>query len=230
MQRIRRKASIYAAFSYVIRSRALSIGWITLPSSGRAFGTPLKSNVRPHTMPKFTLAAVIAFIIFSVQQACAQQPSAEATSIAREVLSRSSWLAEANRCPLQVMPEREAFDHLARNDCRSGQLSSCLSKCTAGAAGACYWLGHGLHQDGADQQAAEVLYQRSCKLGVMSGCTNRAAGMLSEKREDQSVQACAAATFSKVCALDDPWACTMYAMHLSRGLGIEQEVVSQRMV
>ena len=44
-----------------------------------------------------------------------------------------------------------------------------------------------------------------------------------DRPSDPSVQVCAAETFSKACALDDPWACTMYALHLSRGMGTKQD-------
>ena len=176
-------------------------------------------------MLRFALSLFFALLAALAQPAFGQPPqvSEEANQVAREVLSRTPWLADANRCPSALIPQRETLDYQLRNDCKSGQLSACLSKCTAAQPGACYWLGQELQKAGADQQAAEVLFQRSCKLGVMSGCTNRAASMSSEKRDDQTMQACAAATYSKVCAFDDPWACTMYAFLLSRGIGLRQD-------
>jgi TPR repeat protein len=54
----------------------------------------------------------------------------------------------------------------------------------------------------------------------MSGCTNRAAGLSEAKPNDMATQACAVDTYAKVCGFDDPWACTMYAFHLSRGIGV----------
>ncbi|WOB06876.1 hypothetical protein [Piscinibacter gummiphilus] len=41
-----------------------------------------------------------------------------------------------------------------------------------------------------------------------------------EKEDDVAIQTCAARTFEKTCALDDPWGCTMYAFHLSKGRGV----------
>jgi hypothetical protein len=171
-------------------------------------------------MTKIGLLTILAFIAFPAARA--GQTAAEASEIAKNVLSRNDWLSEAGRCPSAVMPERQTLDFLDSNDCMRGQFASCLEKCSAGVGGACYWLGQGLHETGADQ-AAEVLYQRSCRLGIVSGCTNRAAGMMSEKPEAPSVNACAAETFSKACAFDDPWACTMYAWHLSRGIGVQED-------
>ena len=146
--------------------------------------------------------------------------SGEAARIAKDVLSNGSWLAEADRCPSKLMLQRESRDHLAGNDCTPGRLSGCLSKCSTGGGGSCYWLAYALQQSQADRRASEALFQRACKLGVMSGCTNRAAGMLAEKKDDSSAQACAAETFSRTCAFDDPWACTMYASLLNRGIGV----------
>ena len=71
---------------------------------------------------------------------------------------------------------------------------------------------------------AEALFQRACSLGVASGCTNRAAGMLrAAGTSDHRLDQCAAATFAKACELEDPWACTMYASHLVRGAGVNKD-------
>jgi hypothetical protein len=67
-----------------------------------------------------------------------------------------------------------------------------------------------------DNPVSEALFLRACTLGIVSGCTNRAAGM---DRPD----ACAIRTFQVGCDRDDPWACTMIGFHLIRGIGIAQD-------
>lgn len=155
--------------------------------------------------------------------AMAQGTHTEASDVARAVLAQTEWVREATLCPAGLMAAKEARDHLARNECQPGRLASCLGKCTQGSPGACYWLAYALQQKVATPDASETLYQRSCKLGVMSGCTNRAAGMFQAAPDDERVKACAARTFEAACAFDDPWACTMNAFHLSRGIGTRQD-------
>lgn len=151
-----------------------------------------------------------------------QQLPNEAASTASLVLAQSAWVRESQYCPTHVFPSRKTLSYQARNDCKPGRFSQCLSKCISGEAAACYWLGQELQVGKADQAAAETLYQRSCKLGVVSGCTNRAAGMLQEQPASKQAQACATSTFAKACEADDPWACTMYAMQLTLGQGVKQ--------
>jgi hypothetical protein len=174
-------------------------------------------------MPNLSPVTVAASIVLCMSQALAQVPPAEARSVAETVLFQAAWVAESSRCPSEFVGKAALLSQVPNPGCGKGELGSCLSKCAAGQAAACYWLGHGLHREGADQQAAEVLYQQACKLGVASGCTNRAAGMLKVGLADPSTQRCAVRTFSTVCALGDPWACTMYALHLSRGLGVKRD-------
>lgn len=165
--------------------------------------------------------ALVAIVAFRTQQAGAQQPSVEAATVAKQVLTHTEWVTETGKCPAEIFPKSEASDRTAR--CSSGELNACLSRCEDSDADACYWLGQSMIPESASRSAAQVLFQRACKLGVVSGCTNRAAGILKQSQDDPHAQSCAAETFSKGCSLNDPWACTMYALHLSRGLGIKRD-------
>jgi len=147
------------------------------------------------------------------------QSADEASLVVDEVLSNGAWVAEARTCPAELAPAREVNDRTNSRDCGPGKLKACLSRCRAGGAGACYWLGQAIRGEGRNQQAAEVLYQRSCRLGIASGCTNRAAGLSFEAKDSEAAQVCAVRTFEKTCALNDPWGCTMYGLHLSQGVG-----------
>ena len=177
----------------------------------------------PQSTPSPFLIAVGLLLAAVLGTANAQQSTEEADGVSRDVLNHESWLADSQKCPTELIAENENRDYLRGNDCKPGKLASCLSRCSASDAGACYWLGYELQQAHGLPSASELLYQRSCKLGVVSGCTNRAAGMLADHPKDSQVQACAAATFAKACSFDDPWGCTMYALHLSRGIGVAQD-------
>jgi len=176
------------------------------------------------TMPVVlrSIALLIAVSAYS-GPAMAQGNSAEVRDVARDIIAKPEWIREAEFCPATVMASKEATDYLSVNDCKPGKLFACFAKCSAGSGGACYWLAYALQLENAPPDSYESLYQRSCKLGVMSGCTNRAAGMLRGRPDDERTKACAAQTFEAVCAFDDPWACTMIALHLSRGIGVEQD-------
>ena len=176
----------------------------------------------PQSMPSpLALAAGLLLWAF-FGTATAQQSSEESDGVSRDLLQRESGLADLQKCPAEIVAKKENRDYLTSDDCKPGKFASCASRCTAGDAGACYWLGYELQQAHGLPRASELLYQRSCKLGVMSGCTNRAAGMLDDRPDDSKVQACAVATFAKTCSFDDPWGCNMYALQLSRGIGVAQ--------
>lgn len=142
----------------------------------------------------------------------------------RAVLAKRAWLDEAKRCPAQLMPKKDVEGNYPAERCAPGKFASCLAQCSGGQASACYWLGFGLQQAKANDDAYEALFQRACKLGAVSGCTNRAAGLSKAAPTQESAQACAMETFTKACALDEPWGCTMQALHLSQGTGARQDL------
>jgi TPR repeat protein len=166
---------------------------------------------------------ILALVAITLASPLRSQPLDETATTSNAVLAQSAWVKESQYCPTQVFPSRETLSYLAKNDCKPGQFSQCLSKCSAGEPGACYWLGQELQKANADQASAQALYQRSCKLGVVSGCTNRAAGMLRGQPTDKKAEVCTASTFAKACEYDDPWACTMYAMQLGLGQGVKRD-------
>lgn len=143
-------------------------------------------------------------------------------SIAARAEARADWVAQAALCPVGLIKPGPVRDYLNSNSCE-GDFGACYSKCAGGDGASCYWLAYGLQQDKTAGNGVDILFQRACRLGVMSGCTNRAAAMLHARPTDPTVQRCAAQTFAQVCKFDEPWACTMYAMHLSRGLGVRKD-------
>lgn len=155
--------------------------------------------------PAVTLAADVSSTIKQIDQ---------------QVAKKEDWLKDAKLCPSSLVPKDRSTDHLAADTCRTDP-ASCYSRCDSGDGGSCYWLANAVQQGGGKVQTSEALFQRACKLGIVSGCTNRAAGMDMDAHKDKAVQRCTARTFAKTCSLDDPWGCTMYALHLSRGLGVK---------
>lgn len=175
----------------------------------------------PNTIPLIACAAVATL---SIQQAVAAVSPAQ-TRVVRRIAEKKDWLAEAKLCPADVMPIRAPGVHAGNDACKTPPYETCLAKCEAGDGGSCYTLALEMQKNSAPSEIYESLFQRSCKLGVVSGCTNHAAGLLNAK-DDAPAEKCAARTFERGCKYDDPWACTMYAFNLSRGLGVAQDLAA----
>ncbi|MGR8935171.1 MAG: DUF2628 domain-containing protein [Gammaproteobacteria bacterium] len=119
-------------------------------------------------------------------------------------------------CPADVMPN---WRNPAKNPSYSADFcldneNVCFNDCLNGDAKSCYNLAIHIQRSEDPNTNAdavfEALFLEACKLGSMSGCTNRAAGM--EYRSDTpAVRQCALKTYEKTCAFNDPWGCTMYA-------------------
>jgi hypothetical protein len=99
---------------------------------------------------------------------------------------------------------------------------ACLDRCRQGDGDGCYGLALRLQQL-EEHTYAEALFLRACKLGVASGCTNRAAHILHFEAEAPGRLACSARTFERTCAYEDPWGCTMYGLVLKDGLGVPKD-------
>jgi TPR repeat protein len=177
------------------------------------------------------ILAMAALAFIAPESAFAQAASEEANRVASAVSKRTAWISELGECPAKLMPPIEASDQMRAKECRLGNFEACLAKCASGSPGACYWLANGLERQNALPEAVNALFQRSCRLGVVSGCTNRAASLLDEADAGNTdAKACAVATFKLACERDDPWGCTMFASHLVRRDGVERNDALARQV
>ena len=181
-------------------------------------------------------------VLVSLLSGCAQlssqlrsqspiQPSAPRNNLAEqrvaivEQLERDADLFfPPFECPGDVMPGTEnAVQHRAE-DCDRNP-ADCLKHCIAENGSACYGLALWLQaQEEIEKKYPEAVFLRACKLGIISGCTNRAAGMLASETNDIVALECIARTFEQTCAKEDPWGCTMYGIVLSQGIGRTQDL------
>jgi TPR repeat protein len=164
------------------------------------------------------LAALLSLLVSGLALAEGAPPAI--AQVDAEIGKKAQWRKEADMCPAALLPRRVSTDYLSGDSCQLNP-GLCLLKCEAGNGGSCYWLAYAVQQGGGEAATAEALFQRACKLGVVSGCTNRAAAMSAGAPQDASVQHCAVETFKKTCAHNEPWGCTMYALHLTRGIGVK---------
>jgi TPR repeat protein len=151
-----------------------------------------------------------------------EQLKEKTQKVIENIENKPGWLFPADACPAEIMPAVEKKIEYLSAGC-AGNPEKCLEKCRAEDANACYALALFLQEkNGAEDKNTEPLFLRACKLGIVSGCTNRAAAIFNSETEDAAALKCAADTFEKTCSRDDAWGCTMYGAALALGSGREQ--------
>jgi TPR repeat protein len=135
-----------------------------------------------------------------------------------------AWLFPASACPADVLsPVTQKVRYLG-DGCRA-RVAACLESCRGGDAADCYALALAVQDSERAPETAEALFLRACKLGIPSGCTNRAAGLdagiLTEGVADLEV--CISRSFERSCERGDAWGCTMLGLHLYTGEGIARD-------
>jgi hypothetical protein len=103
-------------------------------------------------------------------------------------------------------------------------FGGCLKKCEARDSTACYALALDVQARQEKPELSEALFLHACRLGVASGCTNRAAGMLHFEPDRAGTKECAARTFEMTCDRGDPWGCTMFGLSLMTGQGVDVDI------
>lgn len=153
-----------------------------------------------------------------------EQLKVETLKVVDILKHKPGWLFPAEACPAEVMAERGAKPEYGADGC-AGNPTRCLDKCKTDDPTACYALALLIQQyTDIGHEASEALFLRSCKLGIVSGCTNWAVTMVDSQPDNVSVEKCAADTFVKTCSKDDPWGCAMWGSALSQGIGTKKDV------
>ncbi len=135
--------------------------------------------------------------------------------------NKSEWM-KVDACPADVMPDKGRRPINKAAECGDNP-EKCLEKCNADDGDACFALAQLIQKhDKIENKVADVLYHRACILGIVPGCTNRAANLF-EQKEDAPLK-CAARTFDKSCSQDDPWGCAMFGLALSEGIGHVKDI------
>ena len=124
-----------------------------------------------------------------------------------------------NTCPVKIY-RNSAQEYKDYISACSTEMKVCFNKCLEGSSNHCYGLANNLQSDTIDSKYAERLFSKACQQGLVTACTNRAAGIMrfsSERKE------CYAETFKLTCSKSDAWGCTMYGLILSRGVGLAKD-------
>jgi TPR repeat protein len=131
------------------------------------------------------------------------------------------WLPKLDTCPADALPARDGPTDFSLDRCTSS-VEQCLDRCRANDASDCYAAAIVL-QRAKDGPVPQALFLKACTLGLVSGCTNRAASM--DSGDDIS---CSMRTYQLACDRRDPWACTMTGFHLARGVGVAKHIERAR--
>jgi TPR repeat protein len=143
----------------------------------------------------------------------------EFESVYKSLLEKPKWLFTEDICPLEIFPKAVDENFYPFEACAK-YADVCLDKCKSNDGAACYSLAVSIQGiKGPMQDSPEFLFLRACRLGVMSGCTNRAAGIFARREADEKSVTCAVNTFEKTCEKNDPWGCTMFGFMLYQGKG-----------
>lgn len=149
--------------------------------------------------------------------------SISTTAVVNSLKNEPDWLFPFTECPVKVISRVESrVYHLAEN-CTTNP-EKCLEDCRNNNGSACYGLALLLQEQEVETKYYQALFLRSCKLGITSGCTNRAAGMLHLEENSDSDFECIAETFAKTCDREDPWGCTMRGLVLFQGIGCDRNI------
>ena len=144
---------------------------------------------------------------------------AKTQNVTNLLQTKPAWLFTGDACPADLMSGIEKKIEYKAIGCADNP-DKCLEKCQSDDANACYALSLLIQeQKEKDSPDTQALHLRACKLGITSGCTNYAAGLLSLSPEDKKLEKCAADTFEKTCERNDSWGCTMYGQSWALGSG-----------
>jgi len=162
-----------------------------------------------------------------------QKTTADTTASAKRAFhrlsSRPDWLFPFDACPADAFPAVEKLVPFAAGQ-EALDADASLDRCRANDANACYGAALQAQQLKVPSDYAEALFSRACSLGLVTACTNRAAGLVNAASPQSDPWPCANRTFEAMCGHDDPWACTMWGGSLVRGRGVPKDVGAARKV
>lgn len=142
------------------------------------------------------------------------------------IVQKPFWLISSETCPSEVVQKKETKVAFLADGCEKTS-KSCFENCKNGDGTSCYALALLIQKKTEiNNEAANPLFFRACKLGIMSGCTNRAAFDVESAYSNQKLANCIADTFEKTCFFNDSWGCTMFGFLLMEGVGRKKNLLN----
>ena len=163
--------------------------------------------------------SVLAAIFFLGIGTCVQ---ANEPSLYEKIATNKQLKSLSVVCPVKLVQDEDiAFNNLT--DLCESNPEFCYRKCLKDSSDHCFGLANLFNITDEDSESySRPLYSKSCELGLASSCTNAAAGI--KRVEGIDGAQCYSMTFKKTCELSDPWGCTMYAVSLIYGEGVEKDL------
>lgn len=137
-------------------------------------------------------------------------------SLLEKMDANDSYKVLLDKCPADIYRKSKVSYKNHTRYC-SENIDACMSSCENGDANYCSSLAINLQGYGFGNSHSEILFSKSCELGLASACTNRASGLI--KYSGEKYSECAVKTFELTCSSDDAWGCTMYGAFLAQGKG-----------
>jgi hypothetical protein len=131
------------------------------------------------------------------------------------------FLGNENICPADVMTDQPAPIRYLSEVCVTDP-KKCVDGCKSGNANDCFAMALAVEPMRGQTKLADTLFLRSCSLGVISACSNRASSMSSDEAK------CQVRTYEKACNRRDAWACLTLGMYLARGMGVDRDLPRAR--
>lgn len=153
-----------------------------------------------------------------------EKVKSETEQVVEIIRNQPEWLKMEAVCPTEIFPENEKEAFYSDGDCENDP-KACLENCKNEKGIDCYALAILIQrQVNIGQEEANPLFYRGCKFGIISACTNLAAGKFALETADPETLKCSVNTFEKACKKDDPWGCTMFSAALTEGRGREKNL------
>ncbi len=147
-----------------------------------------------------------------------EEAAASREAVVQALASPPPWLAFDDPCPAGLTSQAQALTPRERPPCRA-DARRCLEACKDGDAVSCLALGDTFEGVEARPRGVAGLFMRSCRLGLVEGCTSEAAAaFLDDARQPE--WACAVRTFDLACERKEPWACAFAAAARIQGRGV----------
>jgi len=148
--------------------------------------------------------------------------AAQANDVYKAISENKELSNLAKICPSELIPSQDIEFYNQTSTCEKNE-KRCLRLCLGGSSDHCFGLANYFNiTDEKSGTYSRPLYAKSCQLGLVSSCTNVAAGIKKDNGLEEAQ--CYTKTFEQTCKLDDPWGCTMYALSLVYGEGTKKDL------
>lgn len=147
----------------------------------------------------------------------------ELSKVSEQINSKLDWLSFDEQFTSKIVPASSEALKYSDKGCRNNP-NRCFEQCKKEDGNACYALAL-LFEDrkSLEQNDSKPLFLKACKLGIISGCTNYAAGILNSDPQNIDINQTAKSIFEQTCEKKDAWGCTMYGMLLAESAESEDD-------